>query len=266
MVLISCETKTPRQRAVELVHKKDILADHPGVLLAECSRIPKLLAKEEMGSVADLGLPPSVYVNGTMKSCGISVLASGTASPVRKATIGGIVCSNGMYYGLTAFHAFSKAPEIEISSEPEIEFSFYGLGEPDDSSDDEDWAAEVTSQDSVSSKSNRSRTSDGESSVDQSLEETNTAQEMDTETTSDSRDKTTLDLESLLKFGTVVTFPNQPMLDWALVRVEHSDLMFFNPTYATDECLYVAMSKPMSYSTDLIPVSNEEQRSCSTKL
>ena len=164
-VFISCETKTPRQRAVELVHKKGILTNHPGVLLAECSRLP---AKEGTETFPDL--PPGVYVNGPMTSYGISVLASGTDSPVRKATIGGIICSNNVCYGLTTSHAFSKAPEVEISSEPEIEFSFYGLGEPDDGSDDENSAAEITSQGSVSSNSNRSRTSDSESTLNQSLE------------------------------------------------------------------------------------------------
>jgi hypothetical protein len=144
-ILFSCESKISRQRAMELVQKKRILAAHPGVLIAECARLPRLLAADKSSS---LDLSPGVYASGDLHHCGISVLIieSEGGSP-RKATIGGIVCIGDDSYGLTANHPFSKAPANDRTKEPDTEFAFYGLGDPeDDSSDDEVLSAEMTSQ------------------------------------------------------------------------------------------------------------------------
>jgi len=90
-----------------------------------------------------------VYANGPILSgsSGLSVLIVGKdyAQP-RKATIGGFLCVNKEYYGLTVAHVFLEKKSL-AKVEPDFEFSFYG--EADDSSDDED-DLEMTSKGSHS--------------------------------------------------------------------------------------------------------------------
>lgn len=136
-ILFSCESKTPRRKAMDLVKKKGILDCHPGVQMAECSRLPRQLA---LGEDSELPLlPPGVYLDGPLRGCGIAVLISRDGiAPLRKATIGGIICIEDDYYGLTTAHAFDEAEEAGSSSDGDFEFAFYGPGQPADSSDDED--------------------------------------------------------------------------------------------------------------------------------
>jgi hypothetical protein len=144
-ILFSCESKTSRQRAMNLVQKKRILAAHPGVRMAECARLPCLLAIDKIPS---LDLSPGVYASGDLHHCGLSVfIVESDGGPPRKATIGGIVCIGDDNYGLTANHPFLKASTNDRTEEPDIEFAFYGLSDPeDDGSDDEVLSAEMTSQ------------------------------------------------------------------------------------------------------------------------
>jgi hypothetical protein len=144
-ILFSCESKACRHKAMELVKKKAILASHPGVLMAESSRLPRLLALGEDSEI--LNLPPGVYGNGPFKSCGMPILISGShGGALRKATLGGIICIDEDYYGVTTAHAFVETKQEGIREDGDIEFAFYGLGEPDDSTDDEDNSVEMTSQ------------------------------------------------------------------------------------------------------------------------
>lgn len=144
-ILFSCECKTSRQRAMDLVQKRRILAPYPGVLMAECARLPRLLATDKLSGME---LSTGVYANEDLRHCGISVLVVGyNGGPPRKATIGGMVRIGDEHYGLTANHPFSKALGGEENDEPDTEFAFYGLGEPDgDGSDNEIFSAERTSQ------------------------------------------------------------------------------------------------------------------------
>ena len=153
-ILFSCESKGCRHKAMEFVQKKAILAGHPGVLMAESSRLPRPLALGDESAPLDeaepLDLPPGVYRNGPFKSCGMAVLIAGNhGGPPRKATLGGIICIEDDHYGVTAAHAFVEAKEHKTHDEGEIEFAFYGLGEPDDSTDDENNSVEMTSQGST---------------------------------------------------------------------------------------------------------------------
>ena len=136
-VLFCCDAKIPRQKAMELVKKKGILERYPGVLLAESSRLPRRLALGE--DVKLPFLPIGVYLNGSWRSCGTPVLISrGYDSLPKKATIGGIVCIEDDFYGLTTAHALDKVNEVECSSDRDFEFAFYGPGQPAHSSDEED--------------------------------------------------------------------------------------------------------------------------------
>jgi len=135
-VLFSCESKSPRQKAMEIVRKKGILTAYPGVLMAARSRVPQPLA---LGN--EVGSPfyeSAVYVNGPIRNCGPSILVSAIDDGLlRKATVGGIVCIDDEYYGLTAAHPFSETGERETSAEDELDFAFYGQEELDDSSSTE---------------------------------------------------------------------------------------------------------------------------------
>jgi hypothetical protein len=90
--------KSPPQKAKDLGKKKGILDRHPGVQMAESSRLPRRLA---LGEESELPLLPlGVYLNGPLGGCGIVVLIlRHCVSPPRKATIGGIVCIEDDYYG-----------------------------------------------------------------------------------------------------------------------------------------------------------------------
>lgn len=136
-ILFCCEGKSPRQKAMDLVKKKGILDRHPGLQMAESSRLPRRLA---LGEDSELPLlPPGVYLNGPLGSFGIAVLISrDCVSPPRKATIGGIVCIEDDFYGLTTAHALDEAKGVEHNSDQDFEFGFYGLGQPVDGSDEED--------------------------------------------------------------------------------------------------------------------------------
>jgi len=141
-ILFSCDHKVSRRRAMELVQKKEILFPHPGVLMAECSRLPRLLARE---GVPETKLSPGVYASWPLKHAGISILiSSASGGPLRKATLGGLVLIDGIYYGLTAGHAFLNDKELDRQMTPDNEFAFYGLGEPEYSSEDEDSLLDAT--------------------------------------------------------------------------------------------------------------------------
>jgi hypothetical protein len=135
-IIFSCENKACRQKAMALVDKRSIIAEGSGVLMAQSSRLPRLLALEDDSY---LKLPKGVYANGPMKPCGLSVLVvREDLAPPRKATIGGFVCIDNEHYGFTTAHAFLEATAINIEEDTELDFSFYGSSEFDDSSDDDD--------------------------------------------------------------------------------------------------------------------------------
>jgi hypothetical protein len=122
-ILIRCETKVSREKAMGLIEKKALLAEYPGVRMAQCSKFPRLLAlgddEKEFTSVE------GVYVDGPVTSCGlpISIVGRDDTAP-RKATLGGFVFVTGIPFGLTAAHAFLPNNKSQIE-EHAYEFSFY---------------------------------------------------------------------------------------------------------------------------------------------
>ncbi|KAH7371817.1 hypothetical protein BKA64DRAFT_715305 [Cadophora sp. MPI-SDFR-AT-0126] len=234
-IIFSCESKSCRQKAMALVQKKSILAAHPGVHMAECSRLPKLLTQEE--DPESLFLPAGVYLDGPLRTCGTPVLISfGPKRLPRKATIGGIVCIDETLYGVTAGHAFTPPKKTVSSDMDDIEFSFFGGDDPFDSSEDEDESVEMTSQASMSSGSSQSpSTNDFEfggrrrKSITSSL-------------SSGSTQKSTATRRSMMhedpaiegapeRYGTLFTFSDaDESLDWALVKIENPILLRFPRT------------------------------------
>jgi len=148
-ILFCSENKTLRKRAMELVERKIISGTHPGVFVAHSSRLPRQLALGDDEQLPQL--PEGVYAVGPLKSCGISVYIVAKGISPRRATIGGFVSIQSQYCGLTTAHAFLNSGSSSLKAEPEIEFAF-GMGEPEDSSDDEDYLLELTSKGEDSAK------------------------------------------------------------------------------------------------------------------
>lgn len=143
-ILFSCENKTCRRKAPMLVRKKGILTDYSGVLMAECSKLPRPLALDEQADAPCLS--PGIYLNGPLRSFGTPILIySDEGRLPRKATIGGIITIDHELFGVTAAHAFFPSKDEEDSKTEDLEFAFFGDEDPYDSGDDED-LVELTSQ------------------------------------------------------------------------------------------------------------------------
>ncbi|KAF4631368.1 hypothetical protein G7Y89_g6762 [Cudoniella acicularis] len=156
-VLLSCQNSACRQMCMELVQKKGILAGHPGVKIAACSRFPRRMALEEDTQIPHL--PTGVYLNGQFQDYGTSILVSSSSTlnkPPRKSTLGGMVVIDNEIFGMTTAHTFLESPILDGDQNDEVEFEFYGGEDPfDDSSEDEDDLVKMTSEGSVSSKSSQ---------------------------------------------------------------------------------------------------------------
>lgn len=178
-ILFSCESKICRQRAMELVQKKGILNNHPSILMAESSRLPRLLALGDELAISALPLtypshasepnfdlhnehdnvtqrhsltsvltpPPGVYIKCPLQSFGtpIMIYSEGSKFP-RKATLGGLLSINGSISGLTTAHAFWDTQQSESQDIEDLDFAFYGVDDRYDSSDSEEELVESTSQ------------------------------------------------------------------------------------------------------------------------
>lgn len=147
-LLLSCEPKKPRQKALKLIRESGILQEYQGVQLAEASHAPTTL-----GQVRPLGClkaaesdfvffsPPEM---NNVCSRAIFIMdqqvlgnSQSTSFP-QKATIGGFLrLNNGehedLYCGMTVAHAFED--ELELPSTPyDFDFAFEEL-EDDNESD-----------------------------------------------------------------------------------------------------------------------------------
>ncbi|KAL2062786.1 hypothetical protein VTL71DRAFT_5858 [Oculimacula yallundae] len=227
-ILFSCEKKSCRQNAMALVQKKSMLASYPGVKMAQCSKMPKILAQGEESE--PIFLPPGVYLNGPLRSCGTSVLISSELGiPPRIATIGGVVFIAGGMFGVTAGHAFRPVTEVEEDDDKDDEFSFFGESDPFDSSDDGDELVKMTSQASISSGSSQSQYTDAPDFV--TARRKYPTSRLTSGPTSESfftaqKDKITESTPE--RYGTLYALSNlDEGHDWALVKIEHSTLLTF---------------------------------------
>ena len=137
-LLLSCERKVPRRKAIKLIRESGILSEKPGVRLAESVRPPLVLRSPILlGSPGHylpetFGDPDTVYWSPSKSTCGIPVYgkdsSSGSLVISYQATIGGVVCFHDKAFGLSTAHSFHKN---------------MGLAAPDDNSDFElsfdDW-------------------------------------------------------------------------------------------------------------------------------
>jgi hypothetical protein len=142
-LLLSCEPKKPRQKALKLVRESGILQEYQGVQLAEASRAPTTLGQvRPLGSLkaADSDFvffsPPelnnvcsrAMYI---MDQHGQGNFQSTSFS--QKATIGGFLRLNNsehedFYCGLTVAHAFEDELELPTAAS-DFDFAFDGQEE-----------------------------------------------------------------------------------------------------------------------------------------
>jgi len=137
-LVLSCEPKKPRQKALKVIRETSILQSYPGILLAESSRSPAIAGLvRPLGALGAADGEIIYFTPPTQNNvCGlpIHVMEGFKAENVdsttmsQKATIGGFIRltnseNYNLYCGLTVAHAF----EDEIQLDPpsgDIEFSF----------------------------------------------------------------------------------------------------------------------------------------------
>lgn len=151
-LLLSCEPKIPRRKALKLVRESRILEDFPGVVLAESSQAPTALG--HVRPLGGLGAadPDFIFFSPpTLNNvCGRPILVMESNDPENlavtsvslKATIGGFVRlrnseSEDVYCGLTVAHAFEDEPKAPHAFK-NIEFAFDGSDDEGHDDDDEE--------------------------------------------------------------------------------------------------------------------------------
>jgi hypothetical protein len=162
---LAASAKGPRRRAIELAKGEELLKTFPHIKLAESSRPPQSLeppmllgieAKEDdddpiaswiMSSSNEvLGFSEILYVP-SQHVCGTIIVAKDGfgANKTKIATLGGIICSGGKLFGLTAAHVFKSGYDpTHLTTQCDTEFAFDA--ESDESSDDEQDLVAMTSE------------------------------------------------------------------------------------------------------------------------
>jgi hypothetical protein len=132
-LLITCEKKVPRQRALNIVMRSGLLGSYPGVLLAESARSPLAPRPAVSLGLAQLTLqgPEDEFKIYHVEPRSLSTGPCGMLIHVqvmhdellggRGATIGGLVyCENGeherTFYGITVAHAFAPSTGDDLVS------------------------------------------------------------------------------------------------------------------------------------------------------
>jgi hypothetical protein len=130
---------------MDIVNKSSLLAAHPGVMMASCSLLPRPLVMEDVLGIPVL--PPGVYSSDALRHCGVSIVISGEqGGSLRKATLGGIVCIDELFYGMTTGRACFGHPGLSVDIEAELDFALYGLEGLDEGADEEYEGVEMTSK------------------------------------------------------------------------------------------------------------------------
>lgn len=146
-LLLSCERKAPRRKALKLVKESGILSEYPGVRLAESIRPPSVIQAPVFLGGAEEHLyvieedPDIVCWSPSKFTCGIPVHGRERAGPDSyssyEATIGGVVYLDGKPYGLSTAHSFRIEDLSTSAPDDEFDFEFaYGDWEETDSFDE----------------------------------------------------------------------------------------------------------------------------------
>jgi len=162
-LLVTCEKKAPRRKALNVVMESGLLSTHPGFLLAESARSP--LSFQRAASLAlnhsKLANPerffniyPATLASSSKSPCGLLIQIKDSQNESiasRIATIGGLVYTEDeklpTYYGVTVAHVFApsldnntESIDIKNNDEDDIDFAFYGpYNDEEDEDEDEDF-------------------------------------------------------------------------------------------------------------------------------
>lgn len=136
-LLISCERKTPRQKALRLVRESRILKEAASVRLAESPRPPlcvvspiplRLSSDEAEGERYKIRPGESLYCLPPDTTCGISLYVRRVQGKdtfyKQTSTIGGIVSLDGERFGLSTAHGFVEDSEASPLALPDDEMGF----------------------------------------------------------------------------------------------------------------------------------------------
>lgn len=149
-ILFRSQSKAVRQTAIDLVKNSPALVPYIGMLMASCSLFPRSLVMEDVLGMPSL--PRGVYSSDALRHCGVSIVISEEqGGSLRKATLGGIVCIDGLFYGMTTARACFGEPGVSADMEPELHFALHGLDRPDGATDGEFDGVEMTSKGEQSS-------------------------------------------------------------------------------------------------------------------
>jgi hypothetical protein len=176
-LLFTCQSQTPRRRAIKFIKESSILKGKPKIALAESSVVPTTTSNNYLRLLAgDTGCEEMCEVRGgtlwnssikaedlvgilPINVFGVAIICASTG---RKATIGGLVRVNREYYGLTVAHVFGNSSSRPTATQLD---SKRQAGDPEfafDNNEDEDEDAEyvldesdvaITSQGMLTSKS-----------------------------------------------------------------------------------------------------------------
>jgi len=153
-ILVRSQSKAARHTTMEVLSKCSFLAPYPGVMMASCSLLPRSLVIEDVLGIPSL--PPGVYSSDALRHCGVSVIISGGhGGSLQKATLGGIVCIDGLFYGMTTARACFGGPELAIDEEADLDFAFYGLEGLDEATEEEYEGVEMTSKGKSATSNNQ---------------------------------------------------------------------------------------------------------------
>lgn len=125
-ILFTCESTVCRRRCMEVVEKKGLLADYPGVKMGGSSFLPSPLASEQDSNATFLG--PNVGLAGDLRAYGVHV----SVFLFQQATIGGFVCIDKIPFAMSTSHCFFGEVVGKGKDKEDFEFSFFG-GDPFDS-------------------------------------------------------------------------------------------------------------------------------------
>jgi hypothetical protein len=167
-LLVTCEKKAPRQKALAVVIESGLLLTYPGFLLAESARSP-LSLQRAVSLASNYSTPenpqrvfniyPATLASSPKSPHGLLIQIKDSQSESitgRIATIGGLVYTEDdnfvpTYYGITVAHVFvpslgddTRSIDNENDDENGIDFAFYGLyddEEDEDEEEDEDYTA-----------------------------------------------------------------------------------------------------------------------------
>ncbi|KIN08868.1 hypothetical protein OIDMADRAFT_48709 [Oidiodendron maius Zn] len=206
--------------------------------MAESSRLPRRLTLEKSPEVPLL--VPGIYLGGPVRSCGINILVSQDfSSAPQRATLGGLVCIENKFYGLTVAHAFYEVKGAEHTSDQDFEFAFYGPDQPASLLDEGDDSISGSQDSSHSLESAEIKGSDA------SLFFGPCNNRPDSESTG----VPTQEFNDLIRFGSF--FRSAPLgspLDWALIRIDKpeavqlanvpSSELLANRVLSADRCIY----------------------------